>query len=167
MFGSRSSEIRNLHEFGKTELPHCDGRRDDCPQRLFSAMADTYAIQNAIHAAKTAAGRAIIGWKIGLTSKAMQYALNIAIPDSGILFDHMAFAHGATVPAGRFIQPRNEAEITFVMKAPCGGKSASRKNISPITHRLAQLPHAALATASLRVCGVDSATVSPVFRRWN
>ena len=41
-------------------------------------------------AAKLAAGRHIIGWKIGLTSKAMQAALNIDIPDSGILFDDMA-----------------------------------------------------------------------------
>ena len=51
----------------------------------------------------------------------MQYALNIDIPDSGILFDDMAFENGATVPAGRFIQPRIEAEIAFVMKAPPGG----------------------------------------------
>lgn len=165
MFGSRSSEFRNLHEFGKTELPHCDGRRDDCPQRLFSAMADTYAIQNAIHAAKTAAGRAIIGWKIGLTSKAMQYALSIDIPDSGILFDDMAFAHSATVPVARFIQPRIEAEITFAMKATLSGRNVTRTNTSPITHRLAQLPHAALAAALLRACGFDSATASPVFRR--
>jgi 2-oxo-hept-3-ene-1,7-dioate hydratase len=97
----------------------------------------------------------------------MQYALNIDIPDSGILFDNMAFAHGATVPAGRFIQPRIVAEITFAMKALLRGKNASRKNISPITHRLAQLLHAALTAASLRVCGFDSATGSPVFRRWN
>jgi 2-oxo-hept-3-ene-1,7-dioate hydratase len=34
-------------------------------------MADAYAVQNAIHSTKTAAGRAVIGWKIGLTSKAM------------------------------------------------------------------------------------------------
>ena len=53
-------------------------------------MDDAYAVQNAILRAKLAAGRRVIGWKIGLTSKAMQYALNIDIPDSGILFDDMA-----------------------------------------------------------------------------
>ena len=76
-------------------------------------MDDAYAIQNAIYRAKLQVGRSVVGWKIGLTSKAMQYALNIDIPDSGILFDNMVFETGATVPKGRFIQPRIEAEIAF------------------------------------------------------
>lgn len=63
-------------------------------------MDDAYAVQNAIYRAKLEAGRRVIGWKIGLTSKAMQYALNINIPDSGILFDDMLFETGATVPKG-------------------------------------------------------------------
>ena len=54
-------------------------------------MDDAYAVQSAIYNAKHAEGRKVIGWKIGLTSKAMQYALNIDIPDSGILFDDMLF----------------------------------------------------------------------------
>jgi len=76
-------------------------------------MDDAYAVQSALVDLKRAAGREVIGWKIGLTSKAMQSALGIAIPDSGVLFDDMAFAHGAQVPAGHFIQPRIEAEIAF------------------------------------------------------
>jgi 2-oxo-hept-3-ene-1,7-dioate hydratase len=84
-------------------------------------MDDAYAIQGAWVKKKIADGRRVIGWKIGLTSKAMQYALNIDIPDSGVLFDDMVFEDGATVPAGRFIQPRVEAEIAFVMKAPLKG----------------------------------------------
>jgi len=47
--------------------------------------------------------------------------LNIETPDSGVLLDDMAFANGATVPANRFIAPRIEAEIAFVMKAPLSG----------------------------------------------
>ena len=79
-------------------------------------MDDGYAIQKAWVDRKLAAGRARIGWKIGLTSKAMQSALNIDIPDSGVLLDDMLFADGATVPDHRFIQPRVEAEIAFVLK---------------------------------------------------
>ncbi|SMP34649.1 2-oxo-hept-4-ene-1,7-dioate hydratase [Shimia sagamensis] len=96
-------------------------------------MDDAYAIQNAIYHAKLAAGQAVVGWKIGLTSKAMQYALNIDIPDSGILFDDMVFAHGATVPKGRFIQPRIEAEIAFVMKAGIGGADVTREEVIAAT----------------------------------
>ncbi|PZM34411.1 2-oxo-hepta-3-ene-1,7-dioic acid hydratase, partial [Salmonella enterica subsp. enterica serovar Derby] len=47
-------------------------------------MDDAYAIQGAWVKKKIAAGRRVVGWKIGLTSKAMQYALNINIPDSGV-----------------------------------------------------------------------------------
>ena len=88
-------------------------------------MGDSYAVQSAWVKKKIAAGRKPIGWKIGLTSKAMQYALNINIPDSGVLFDDMVFEDGATVPADRFIQPRIEAEIAFVMKAPLKGPNVS------------------------------------------
>ena len=88
-------------------------------------MDDSYAIQSAWVQKKIAGGRKPIGWKIGLTSKAMQYALNINIPDSGVLFDDMIFEDGATVPADRFIQPRIEAEIAFVMKAQLKGPNVS------------------------------------------
>lgn len=96
-------------------------------------MDDAYAVQNAIYRAKLAAGQKVIGWKIGLTSKAMQYALNIDIPDSGILFDDMLFETGATVPTKRFIQPRIEAEIAFVMKSAIGGVDVTREEVIAAT----------------------------------
>lgn len=100
-------------------------------------MDDAYAIQRAIYDQKLAQGREVIGWKIGLTSKAMQQALNIDIPDSGILFDDMAFEDGAMVPKGRFIQPRMEAEIAFVMKAAVGGADVSRADVVAATDYVA------------------------------
>ncbi len=84
-------------------------------------MDDAYAVQTALIAQKHAAGRRKIGWKIGLTSRAMQDALNIDTPDSGVLLDDMAFDTGTTIPQNRFIQPRIEAEIAFVMNAPLSG----------------------------------------------
>ncbi len=96
-------------------------------------MDDAYEVQKAIYRQKLAEGRRVIGWKIGLTSKAMQYALNIDIPDSGILFDDMAFENGSTVPAGRFIQPRIEAEIAFVMHSAVGGEGVSREDVIAAT----------------------------------
>lgn len=84
-------------------------------------MDDAYAVQGAWVKKKIAAGRRVIGWKIGLTSKAMQNALNIDTPDSGVLFDNMSFDDPSTIPENRFIQPRIEAEIAFVMKAPLRG----------------------------------------------
>ena len=96
-------------------------------------MDDAYAIQAALIDAKRAAGRNVVGWKIGLTSKAMQSALNIDIPDSGVLFDDMVFENGSTVPAGRFIQPRIEVEIAFVTKTPLAGETVSRDEVIAAT----------------------------------
>ncbi len=78
-------------------------------------LQDAYDIQAGLVAAKLKAGRKQIGWKIGLTSRAMQDALKIDTPDSGVLFDDMLFDDGAEVPKDRFIQPRIEAEIAFIM----------------------------------------------------
>lgn len=96
-------------------------------------MDDAYAVQGAIYDQKRAQGQKVIGWKIGLTSKAMQSALNIDIPDSGILFDEMAFENAAIVPAGRFIQPRIECEIAFVMRAAIGGANVTRADVIAAT----------------------------------
>lgn len=100
-------------------------------------MDDCYAIQSQLIGAKQRQGRKVIGWKIGLTSRAMQQALGIDIPDSGVLFDDMRFDAGATVPAGRFIQPRVEAEIAFVMKAPLSGETVDRAAVLAATDHVA------------------------------
>lgn len=88
-------------------------------------MEDAYAIQKAWVEMKVAAGRLIKGHKIGLTSKAMQSALNIDEPDSGILLDDMFFADGGLVPSDRFIATRVEAELAFVMKSRLSGPNCT------------------------------------------
>lgn len=88
-------------------------------------LDDAYAVQAAWVRAKVAAGRKVVGWKIGLTSRAMQSQLGIDTPDSGILFDDMVFENGDTVGKDRFIQPRIEAELAFVMKAPLKGEDVT------------------------------------------
>ena len=87
-------------------------------------------MQRAFVAAKV---QPVICWKIGLTSRAMQMALGIDIPDSGVLLDDMLFPDGHTVPKGRFIQPRVEAEIAFVMDAPLGGAEVTRDDVLAAT----------------------------------
>ena len=84
-------------------------------------IEDSYAIQKAWIDMKIAQGRTVKGHKIGLTSKAMQSALNIDEPDSGILLDDMFFADGGLVPTERFIATRVEAELAFVMKSRLSG----------------------------------------------
>lgn len=117
-------------------------------------MDDAYGVQNAIYRAKLAQGRKVVGWKIGLTSKAMQYALNIDIPDSGILFDDMVFDHGASVPNGKFIQPRIEAEIAFVMRSAIGGADVTRDDVLAATDYVAP----SIEILDTRIVRVDDET---------
>ncbi|MFK7891903.1 MAG: 2-oxo-hept-4-ene-1,7-dioate hydratase [Granulosicoccus sp.] len=121
------------------------------------AMDDAYAIQKSLCQAKLDQGRTIIGWKIGLTSKAMQSALDIDIPDSGILFDNMVFDSGSTVPQGRFIQPRIEAEIAFVMKNALGGENVTRNDVIAATDYVAP----AIEILDTRIQRKDTATGAP------
>ncbi|MEX5579356.1 2-oxo-hept-4-ene-1,7-dioate hydratase [Pseudophaeobacter sp. A-200-2] len=117
-------------------------------------LEDAYAVQKALVAQKLAQGRRKIGWKIGLTSRAMQQALNITTPDSGVLLDDMAFETGSTVPAGRFIQPRVEAEIAFVMKEPLAGADCTREDVIAATDYVAP----SLEILDTRILRADPAT---------
>lgn len=116
-------------------------------------LDDAYAIQSAQMTQKLAQGRRIIGWKIGLTSRVMQDALGISTPDSGVIYDDMDFADGCTVPATRFIQPRIEAEIAFVMKAPLAGR-VTREDVLAATDHVAP----AIEILDTRIQRKDAAT---------
>lgn len=76
---------------------------------------DAYAIQKEWVAHKIAEGRKLIGHKIGLTSRAMQVSSNITEPDYGALLDDMLFEEGSDIPFERFIVPRVEVELAFIL----------------------------------------------------
>jgi len=84
-------------------------------------IEDAYAIQGLVNDAKVKAGSKIIGNKIGLTSKAMQQSSQIDEPDYGVLHDYMVIEDGAKIPFERFIIPRVEIELVFVLGKPLKG----------------------------------------------
>lgn len=88
-------------------------------------IEDAYAIQHAWVSMKLAAGRTVKGHKIGLTSRAMQMSSQIDEPDYGTLLDDMFFAEGGDVPAARFIVPRVEVELAFVLGKPLAGPNCT------------------------------------------
>ena len=117
-------------------------------------IADAYAIQKAWIEIKVAEGRAIKGHKIGLTSKAMQSALNIDEPDSGVLLDDMFFADGGLVPSDRFIATRVEAELAFIMKTRLAGPGCTLFDVLNATDFVVP----ALEILDTRIERVDSET---------
>lgn len=74
-----------------------------------------YAIQEANTRHWIAAGRHLVGRKIGATSKAVQSMLGLDQPDYGMLFADMAFGDGETIPVSRVSQPKVEGEIAFYL----------------------------------------------------
>ena len=84
-------------------------------------LADAYAIQGYWADLHVAAGARRVGHKIGLTSRAMQMASQITEPDYGVLLDTMLCNDGARIPADRFLAPRLEVELAFVMGAGLQG----------------------------------------------
>lgn len=84
-------------------------------------LEDAYKVQRAWVSRKIASGRRAIGHKIGLTSRAMQRSSNINEPDFGTLLDDMQFADGTDIPVSRFIVPRVEVELAFLLKKDLQG----------------------------------------------
>jgi len=88
-------------------------------------IEDAYAIQDEWVRMKIAEGRKPIGHKIGLTSRAMQRSSNITEPDYGLLLDDMLFKDGFDIPFERFIVPRVEVELAFILKDRLSGPNCT------------------------------------------
>ena len=104
-----------------------EARKSRTAVRHFSArypamtIDDGYAVQRAWVQLELADGRTISGRKIGLTSRAMQLSSQITEPDHAPLMDDMFFDAGTDIPFQRFISPRVEVELAFILGKPLKG----------------------------------------------
>jgi 2-keto-4-pentenoate hydratase len=98
-----------------------DARRTRVPIPPFTdadpslGMADGYAIQRELIDLLLADGDRIVGHKVGLTSKPMQQMVGVDSPDYGPVLASTIYRDGDTIPVSRFIAPKVEAEIVFVI----------------------------------------------------
>jgi 2-oxo-hept-3-ene-1,7-dioate hydratase len=108
-----------------------DARKTRTQLRHFSkahpgmTVEDGYAIQREWVRLEIADGRTVRGRKIGLTSRAMQQASQIDEPDYAPLMDDMFFQAGGDIPIERFIAPRVEVELAFVLGRALKGPGVS------------------------------------------
>ena len=83
-------------------------------------ITDAYAIQQIQEKDFVARGHKVIGRKVGLTSLAMQRQLGVDSPDFGFFTDADLFEAGAAIPVDRFISPKVEPELAFVLEEDLG-----------------------------------------------
>lgn len=112
-----STLARQLYEARKTrtQLRHFSMQYPEM------TIEDGYAIQREWVKLELADGRTIKGRKIGLTSRAMQLSSQITEPDYAPLMDDMFFDAGGDIPFSRFIAPRVEVELAFILGKPLKG----------------------------------------------
>ena len=84
-------------------------------------LDDAYAIQTAVIVARRAAGAQVTGWKVGLTSEAMQRQLGVDQPDFAPLLDDMAVTDNGHIPIAELIAPRVEGELAFRLASDLQG----------------------------------------------
>jgi 2-keto-4-pentenoate hydratase len=85
-------------------------------------VADAYAVQRRLVELLQADGEGdVVGYKLGLTSRPMQEMLGVDQPDYGPVLAAGVHDDGAQVDLDRLIQPRVEAEIAIVLRAPLSG----------------------------------------------
>ena len=108
----------------------------------FSDMTpeDAYAIQLAQVEHWRSSGRVINGYKVGLTSLAVQKQLGVDSPDFGHLFTDMYFLSGEAIPASTYLQARAEPEIAFILKKDLAGPGVTIADaISAVDYVVASL----------------------------
>lgn len=85
------------------------------------SLDDAYAVQARSLALRLGRGERLVGAKMGFTSRAKMQQMGVDDVIIGRLTDAMAIEEGGSAPAARFIHPRVEPELVFLLKRPLAG----------------------------------------------
>lgn len=95
-------------------------------------VADAYEIQKLSVARRLARGEKRIGVKMGLTSRAKMLQVGVDEVAWGRLTDAMLLEEGSTLPRSKYVHPRIEPEVAFLMKAPLAGKVSAAQALAAV-----------------------------------
>ena len=121
-----AERLRAAEASGKPIAPLTEGRPE-------LTVGDAYAIQAINAESREAEGAAIVGRKIGLTSKPMQEMLGVGEPDYGCIYDDRLHTSGHEIDSGELIAPRIEPELAFVLREDLRGPGVSREDVLAAT----------------------------------
>src|ERR1700693_2925835 len=86
------------------------------------SIDDSYLIQQAGIRLRLARGEKIVGYKMGLTSKAKMKQMGVDSPIYGVLTDRMLVPSGSRYLVSGCIHPRIEPEVAFMLERDLEGK---------------------------------------------
>jgi 2-oxo-3-hexenedioate decarboxylase len=81
-------------------------------------VSDAYEIQRLSLERRYARGEILVGYKMGLTSRAKMQQVGVDEVAWGRLTDAMMLEEGGALSLSRYVHPRAEPEIAYLMKAP-------------------------------------------------
>jgi 2-keto-4-pentenoate hydratase len=96
-------------------------------------VVDAYEIQLINIRQRLARGARIVGHKVGLSSAAMQTMMGVDEPDYGHLLADMEVFEDVPVPAGRYLHPRVEVEVGFVLADDLPGAGCTEDDVLAAT----------------------------------
>ena len=94
---------------------------------------EALTVQDAVVYARVDAGAKVVGAKLGLTSVAKQRQMKVDQPLFGWLTDDMQIDVGQSVECARFIQPRCEPEIAFLLNRDLEGPNVTAAHVLAAT----------------------------------
>lgn len=96
-------------------------------------VEDSYAIQGLWRQRREDAGGRVVGYKIGLTSHAMQEATGIDEPDYGVIFADQLIRSGESVQHSLWSNVRVEVELAFILKDRLEGTNVTAEDVLAAT----------------------------------
>jgi len=115
-----NSREEQINHFAESLRQAQEQRKTISPIRETIGVEDlelAYAIQKANTDYRKHQGERMVGYKIGLTSHAVQRQLGVDQPDFGILFNTMEIQNGGFISITEILQPKIETEVAFVLKS--------------------------------------------------
>jgi 2-keto-4-pentenoate hydratase len=97
---------------------------------------DAYEIQLINIRQRVAEGARVLGHKVGLSSLAMQQMMGVDEPDYGHLLDEMQVFEDTPVKPGRYLYPRVEVEVGFILSDDLPGAGCTEDDVLAATQAL-------------------------------